>query len=136
MSRKILVLANETATAQHYQRLLGAGGHDVQSDELGSAEVAAAVAGGIDVAFIILTAAELEPVDILHQLKAVDSTLRVVVVSRPGRRRSDAGRRRRLPPRAVFGRGITGGSAPAGTDAFRRHHDRVGRWRISRDAEL
>ncbi|MCU0871422.1 MAG: sigma-54 dependent transcriptional regulator [Pirellulaceae bacterium] len=82
MSRKILVLANETATAQHYQRLLGAGGHDVQSDELGSAEVAAAVAGGIDVAFIILTAAELEPVDILHQLKAVDSTLRVVVVSR------------------------------------------------------
>lgn len=82
MSRKILVLANEATIAQHYQRMLCTGGDDVQSCELGSAEVAAAVAGGGDVAFVVLTAADLQPVDILHQLKAVDSAMRVVVVSR------------------------------------------------------
>lgn len=80
MSRRILVLADDPAAAQHYQRLLGAGGHDVQA--CAAAVDEAAVARGVDVAFVVPPAAESNGLGVLRRLKAADSAIRVVIVSR------------------------------------------------------
>ena len=77
----------------------------------------------VDVVFVILTAAELEP-----GRRSSASSRRLATRCRwwssaetggRGGRRSDAGGGRRLPPRAVFDRGIAGGSAATRTAALR-----------------
>jgi DNA-binding NtrC family response regulator len=82
MRWKILVLANDAATAQQYQRLLSADGQDAHCCQQGAAQVLPHEVSVVDVVFAILTTAELEPAHILRQLKAAGNTAPVVVISR------------------------------------------------------
>ncbi len=82
MSWKILVLSNDAATAQRYQRMLCGTGHHVRSGRLGAADTHSARAGAVDATFVILTTQELAPVAVLRLLKSGGNTSPVVIVSR------------------------------------------------------
>ena len=82
MSRRILLLATQPDTARRYQQMLRADGHAVQWRELSVAETPLARSDDVDVVIAVLTAAKPEPVVVVRQLKEVDSTTCVILVSR------------------------------------------------------
>ena len=82
MSRKILLLATEPATAEQYERLLCADGHEVQCRDWNAFASLSTGLEGAEVVIAVLTAAEPAPAVVVRQLKAADSSRDVVIISR------------------------------------------------------
>ncbi len=82
MSWKILVLSNDAATAQRYQRMLCAAGHHVRNGKLGTADAHITRTGAVDATIVILTNQQWPPVQVLRQLKTAGNPSPVIIVSR------------------------------------------------------
>jgi len=82
VSRKILVVADDSRAGAIYQQALGSDGYDVRFSEDPAAAVAQIAAGGFDLILVAGAAAETRAAEILGQSQATDVFTPVVVLSR------------------------------------------------------
>jgi DNA-binding NtrC family response regulator len=80
--RKILVMGDEAAAVERYHRMLADDARDVERRQLSGLEMPGDWVEGVDLAIVVLTAMQPEPVTVLRQLKAADGALRVLLISR------------------------------------------------------
>ena len=82
VSRKILVIANDSTVALSCEQALSPAGYTVLFFDHPAAGVRAAMAGGFDAILVGQTAPELKPLEVLRQIKAARVGTKVVIVSR------------------------------------------------------
>jgi DNA-binding NtrC family response regulator len=82
VTRRILVIANDSTLALSYERALCPAGYAVDYYDHPAAGVRAAIAGGFDVILVGETTPELETLAILREIKSAKATTKVVIVSR------------------------------------------------------
>ncbi|NUQ64659.1 MAG: sigma-54-dependent Fis family transcriptional regulator [Pirellulales bacterium] len=82
MSRRILVIANDSAVGLNYERALCPLGYDVQFFDDPSVGIEAAAVGGFDLVLISQGSQEFDLVDVLRDVRTADVSAQVVVVSR------------------------------------------------------
>ena len=79
--RKILLLAQQLDAARRYQSILDADGHTVQGRALCAGELPVGTSDEFDLVITVLSSSEPEPIAVLRQLKAVDRSTCVLLIS-------------------------------------------------------